>query len=452
MNHSNIGRREFVKSAAAFSLSAAQLRARSKGAESPEPPPNIVLIMADDLGHECIGAYGGSSYSTPVLDQLANEGLRFDHCYSQPLCTPSRVQLMTGMYNVRNYEKFGVLPENQITFANFLRQAGYATCVTGKWQLGRQIDSPRIAGFDEYCLWQHTRGRIGPEGTDSRYPNPSLEINGQPREYDQGEYAPDIVSDFACEFFERNQNQPFLLYYPMILTHCPFSPTPDSEDWDRKSKGSETYKGEVRYFRDMVTYMDKIVGKIVTKLGELDLLEKTLLLFTGDNGTDEPVVSRLRDRWIAGAKGTMTDAGTHVPLIASWPGHMSGGRASSDLVDFSDFFPTLCQISGAPIPDNLKIDGNSFLPTIRGEKGPARPWIYSWFSRDGIVSSAREFARTQRYKLYRTGQFYDLLNDSLEERDLQHIEHGQEASRTKEMLQKVLDQYANARPYGLEDS
>ncbi len=173
---------------------------------------------------------------------MAATGLRFSHCYSQPLCTPSRVQLMTGKYNVRNYTVFGRLEASQTTFAQRLRDAGYATCIVGKWQLGEDAALPSHFGFDEHCLWQLLR-------RPSRYANPGLEINGRLVDEPPGRYGPDIVADYACDFIGRHRGQPFLLYYPMILTHCPFEPTPDSSDWDPASKGSPTYKGEPQVLR-----------------------------------------------------------------------------------------------------------------------------------------------------------------------------------------------------------
>lgn len=190
--------------------------------------PNILLLMADDMGYECVNANGGSSYQTPHLDKLAETGMRFEHCYSQPLCTPSRVKIMTGMSNVRNYVQFGVLKRDQTTFAHLLKKAGYATCIVGKWQLGKEADSPQHFGFDESCLWQHTRPARD-EGRDTRYPQPHLEINGEAKDYPAEAYGPAIVSDYLCDFMERHKDQPFLGYYPMILPHNPFVPTPDSE-------------------------------------------------------------------------------------------------------------------------------------------------------------------------------------------------------------------------------
>jgi arylsulfatase A len=406
----------------------------SRGQEA-ERRPNIVLMMADDFGYECVAANGGMSYATPHLDQLARQGIRFRHCYSQPLCTPSRVQLMTGVYNIRNYTTFGTLPESATTFANLLRNAGYRTCVVGKWQLR---GDPRKSGFDEHCLWQLNR-------VPERYPNPGLEINGQRVDYQNGEYGPDVVSDYACDFIRRNRQRPFLVYYPMILTHCPFCPTPDSPDWDPASPGSDTYKGNPRYFADMVAYLDKTAGKLVRALDENGVRAQTLVLFTGDNGTDKPVVSRLGQREVAGGKGQMTDAGTRVPLIASWPGQTPAGQVSDDLVDFSDFLPTLCEITGTPVPDSLPVDGVSLAPQLTGRPGTPREWAYCWFSRNG-GPRGQQWARNQRYKLYADGRFLDVSADVLEERPLPGESLTAEQRTTRARLQQVLDRFRDARP------
>jgi arylsulfatase A len=407
--------------------------------------PNIILLMADDLGYETVGAYGGESHATPNLDKMAAAGIRFEHCYAQPLCTPSRAKIMTGIYNVRNYVRFGLLDRKQTTFAHLLKGAGYATCVVGKWQLGKEEDSARHFGFDESCLWQNTRGRTNERGCDSRFENPSLEINGEPKDYRNGEYGPDVVSDYACDFIERNKDEAFLVYYPMILTHCPFVPTPDSDEWDPKSPGSKTYRGDPKYFGDMVTYMDKIVGKLATKLDELDIRDNTLILFTGDNGTDM-VTSIINGKRFAGMKGSMTDGGTRVPLIASWPGTIPAGRVTSDIVDFSDFLPTMCEAAGVEVPEKLNVDGRSFLPQLLGKQGTPRDWIYIWYSRTGNADRAKVFARDQRYKLYRTGMFYDVSQDALEKRPLNVETLGDDVKQTHAMLRKALDKYENARP------
>ena len=398
--------------------------------------PNIVLIMADDLGYECVGANGGTSYQTPVLDSMAKEGMRFEHCYSQPICTPSRVKLMTGISNIRNYIEFGLLDSKATTFAHLLKKEGYATCVVGKWQLKGGLEGPNNFGFDEYCLWQLNR-------RPSRFPNPGLEVNGKQVDYNKGGYGPDVVSDYACNFIGRNKDKPFLVYYPMILTHCPFEPTPDTKDWDPKSKGSPTYKGNARYFGDMVRYMDKIIGKILRRLEDEGVRENTLVVFVGDNGTDKPVVSRMNGREVVGAKGAMHDGGNRVPCIVSWPGTIPTGVLSTEILDLSDFLPTFCEMSGTPVPEG--IDGKSLLATLKGGKKKHRDWIHIWYSRNGINRQAKQFVRNQRYKLYGDGRFFDVKKDVLEKSPLQSP-LSEEQRQVRSLLKRGLDHYRDKRP------
>ena len=371
---------------------------------SPAPAalkPNLILIMADDLGYETIGANGGTSYRTPALDKLAATGVRFTHCYAQPLCTPTRVQIMTGLSNARNYINFGNMDPQAVTFANLLKRAGYATCIAGKWQLGQDLDLPKKFGFDEYCLWQHTR-------RPPRYANPGLEINGVEKDYTNGEYGPDLVNNYALDFIARKKDGPFFLYYPMMLTHAPYQPTPDSQSWDPRANGEKVNQAD-KHFGDMVAYMDKLIGKLVAKLDALGLRDNTLILFLGDNGTGKGTRSMMGDREVIGGKGSTTAAGMHVPLIANWPGQVVAGNVCSDLVDTTDFLPTLLEAAGVPLPTELKLDGRSFLPQLRGKQGQPREWIYSWYSpRQGADLTVREFAFNHRFKLYRTGDFFDL--------------------------------------------
>ncbi len=369
--------------------------------------------MADDLGYETIQANGGTSYRTPNIDAMAKSGIRFEHCYAQPLCTPSRVQIMTGIYNVRNYVRFGLLDTSQTTFGHLFREAGYRTCVVGKWQLGKDSISPQWAGFDEHCLWQVTEGRIDSTGRDTRFSKPVLETNGQVKTYAADEFGPEVVSSYGLDFIERASEgrKPFLLYYPMILTHCPFSPTPGSPEWLMDDTTVMQYKGQAHYFEDMMAYTDQIIGNINKKLSELGILENSLVIFTGDNGTDVPVVSMLDGRSVAGAKGKSTDAGTRVPLVVNWPGKIAPGQINSDLIDLTDILPTICEAAGIEIPVEPKLDGRSFLPQLLSKPGNPREWIYSWYSRNGEEEKARIFARTKEYKLYSTGEFYHVPKD-----------------------------------------
>ncbi|VGO18925.1 sulfatase-like hydrolase/transferase [Pontiella sulfatireligans] len=335
--------------------------------------PNIVLIMADDMGYECVGANGSEDYLTPVIDDLAAEGLRFEQCFANPICTPSRVKIMTGIYNARNYVSFGKLDRSQTTFAHLLKEAGYATAIAGKWQLGSEVDSPQHFGFDEACLWQHTRGRKRKGGFDTRYANPQLEINGKEVDYLNGEYGPDICADFICSFIETNKDKPFFAYYPMILTHWPFDATPDSDDWDPKYMGSTTNKGpgdetdQKRHFKDMVQYMDKLVGRIADALDRAGVRENTLVIIAGDNGTDKPIITQWNDREVVGRKSETVDEGTRVTMVMSWPGVLQPRVDKTELVEFSDILPTLCDLAGAALPKNYPGDGQSLTPVMFGK-------------------------------------------------------------------------------------
>jgi arylsulfatase A len=407
--------------------------------------PNIILIMADDLGYETIGANGGTSYKTPVLDQLASSGARFTHCYAQPLCTPTRVQLMTGQSNARNYVMFGMLDPRAVTFGNLLKQAGYATGIMGKWQLGHDPGLPKKFGFDESFLWQHTR-------RPPRYANPGLEINGVKKDYANGEYGPDLVNNYALDFIARKKDGPFFLYYPMILTHAPYQPTPDSPDWDAKATGEQVNRN-VKHFGEMVSYMDKLIGRLVAKLDALGIRDNTLIFFLGDNGTGRGTSSMMGNKSVQGGKGTTTSYGMRVPLIANWPGNLVAGKVHNDLVDTTDFLPTLMEVAGVKPPLGMKLDGRSFLQQLRGQKGQPREWIYSWYAPRQLPNTSmvvREFAFNDRYKLYRSGEFFDLGNDLEEKTPLSVSSLKGEAGAAAKLLQKALDKYRNVRPAQLD--
>ncbi|MCB9883591.1 MAG: sulfatase-like hydrolase/transferase [Planctomycetes bacterium] len=386
-----------------------------------EGPPNIVLIMADDLGYENLGCYGSKVYATPNIDRLAASGMRFDHAHAQPICTPSRVQLMTGIYNNRNYIRFGLLDPAARTFASVLKEAGYATCIAGKWQLEGSFDGPRKFGFDHYCLWQLTR-------RPSRYPNPGLEIDGEEKDFKEGQFGPDLVCDYICDFLEKHRDPktgPFLVYYPMIAAHWPFVPTPDHPDWDpkmwRDAKDEPGGFKEPKYWDAMVRYTDKMVGRIVDKLEALGLRDNTLVIFTGDNGTYTSITSRFRGRDYRGGKGSPKDNGTHVGFVASWPAVIEPKTTSDELVDLADVFPTLLDVAGVSHPPDPapRIDGISLAPVFRGKaRSPAKDHIFCWYERNGVRAKASQHVRDQRFKLYADGRFYDTVVDPLEERNL----------------------------------
>ncbi len=405
--------------------------------------PNVVLIMADDVGWEAFGCYGAEDYETPHIDALATQGVRFAHCYSLPICTPSRVQIMTGQYSFRNYTHFGYLNPNDKTFGHLMQQAGYKTAIAGKWQLNGLYNNlpghgdntrPNKAGFDEYCLWQLTQVA----GKGERFWSPLLEHNGKvlSAKENKGKYGPDILCDFICDFMERNNEQPFFAYYPMVLVHDPFVPTPDTiGDAPRTQAANKRIKGgknKKANFVAMVNYMDKLVGRIVAKTEELGVAENTIILFTADNGTHPSITSQWNGQPIKGGKGGMKDMGTHVPLVAYWKNHTPNGKVLDDLVDFTDLYPTLAEAAGIKLGKNDPVDGTSFLPQLQGKKGNPRDWVLChyqpyWNKQPG------QFARTAEFKLYRNGGFYAPAGDLDEKKPLEHI------TPVYEKLKKALD-------------
>jgi arylsulfatase A len=389
------------------------LVATTSGADDPDRradrPPNVVLIMADDVGYECFGSYGSKQYETPHLDRMAANGIRFEHCYSQPLCTPSRVKLMTGLSNVRNYSAFSVLNRDQTTFADYLRDAGYRTAAAGKWQLygAEHYDArfrakgtlPGDAGFDRWCLWQV-------DELGERYWGPLMNVDGENRQYPADAYGPDVAADFLADFMAEKSDKPFFAYYPMILVHGPFPRTPHVPAGEKHTKQQS--------FEAMVAYVDHLVGRLVARTEELGIAENTLFLFTTDNGTGKGLNSRLGDVTIAGGKGQTTDAGTRAAMIGYWPGTIAPGRVSSDLVDFSDFTPTLLHVAGASPTPKVPFDGRSFLPQLLGKPGMPREWIHLYYCPRPERTKPVRFVRDQRWKLYGDGRFYDVAADPLE--------------------------------------
>jgi arylsulfatase A len=349
------------------------------------------------------------------------------------------MQLMTSKYNVRNYVNFGEMDPKSVAFGNLFKSAGYITCMAGKWQLGRELEKPKKYGFDEYCLWQHLR-------RPSRYPNPGLEINGVEKDFKNGEYGPDIVNDYAIDFVTRHKDKPFFLYYPMMLTHGPYMATPDSKDWDPKET-KESGSKDPQHFADMVQYMDKLIGKLVATLDKFSLRENTLVLFVGDNGTGAGTKSMMGDKVVIGAKGSTNTFGMRVPLIASWPGKIATGKVSDDLVDSTDFLPTICDAAGVSTAAAGKIDGHSFLPQLKGETGSPRQWIYSWYAPHG--ENLREFAFDQHYKLYRSGEFFDVAADPDEKKPLKVGSLTGAAADAAKKFEAALTEYRDARPASL---
>lgn len=416
--------------------------------------PNIVLILADDMGYECLGSNGGVEYMTPNLDRLADQGIRFTHCFSQPLCTPSRVKLMTGKYNFRNYEAFEYLNPNQITFGNLLKNAGYKTCVAGKWQLNglsskkpgnKDVTRPNHFGFDEYCLWQlhHTRA----EG--ERYANPLLTQNGVDLPRDKDAYGPQVIADYLSDFIEKNAGGPFFIYYPMILPHEPFVPTPNSPEW---ADTARRYENDTTYFADMVAYVDKMVGQIESKLKEKNLWNNTLFIFTADNGTNTAVFSGTDKGIIQGGKGETINTGNHVPMIVSWPEKIKTARVFNGLVDFSDVLPTLADAAGLS-SSSYHTDGESFFDVLLGEKkrkSKREIFIHYTPRWSKWQKNHNRWVMNGEYKLYRDGQFYNTAKDP-GEKDTLKTKNREERVIIKK-FEKILLEKENEFPFFWNDN
>lgn len=410
-----LSRREFSTLLAASAAMALTGCATTEGRKTPMERPNVLLILADDFGYEVPGCNGGTSYSTPNIDALAAGGTRFVHCYSSPVCSPTRVNLLTGRYGFRTTEEWAYIPPAEITIGHVLGNAGYATGMAGKWQLAVLKDDPQHVartGFAENCCWGWHEG--------PRYYYPCIRQNGVLRTDVQDRYGPDVFCEFMIDFMSRHRNEPFLAYYPSVLTHFPKGDEPPPAG------------GKHKNYAEMVAALDEEVGKLVAGLDALGLRERTLILFTGDNGTPRGIQSKMDGTTIVGGKGAFTDAGTHVPLIANWPGVTPAGRVSNDLVDFSDFLPTLAELAGALLP-NVPIDGKSFAPQLRGLPGTPREWAY-------VEYQGTRWARDQRWKLYGDGTLYDMANDPFEERPVPPDSVSPEASQARQKLTLALAQ------------
>ncbi|GAB5441795.1 MAG: hypothetical protein Fues2KO_21440 [Fuerstiella sp.] len=421
--------------------------------------PNILLIMADDLGVEGLGCYGGTSYRTPNLDRLAAGGLQFTAAYAQPLCTPTRVQIMTGRYNHRNWTYFGILPPEESTFGHHLQRAGYRTGIFGKWQL-QSYDPPDLpnadarrgtglhpkdAGFDRYALFHalHT------EDKGSRYANPTM-LEGKANQPGTlktypGRYGENVWVEKIVDFLKQPSDRPAFVYYPMALPHRPFEPTPESDEWNPRNVPEE----DVRFVTDMVEYMDTAVGRLVEQLDQHNLRKNTLVLFYSDNGFHRAVYSRLNDgRIIRGGKGESLQTGIHVPLIANWPGRIPP-NSTDRIVDASDFVPTLCELAGTQAPENS--DGVSFAPLLFGDDGPERTAAFFWYDpRPGWDKERFRrsvFAVDHDYKLFRDGRLFRLGPDMLQETAVDPLQMTPKDEAARNRLQQVItEQLAEGEP------
>ena len=388
-------------------------------AASSDAKPNIIVILADDLGIGTVGCSGADTFKTPNVDALAAGGIRFTTCYSAPNCGPSRALMMTGRYGFRTGMTGNDKPAvahleagrtSEVMIPKVLKARGYATASAGKWS---QIPlQPADWGFDEY---------IRTKGSGSYWPTPERNtymINGEEKDWPEGQYMPDLTERFVFDFINRHKNGPFYVHYSLAHIHTDILPTPDSPP------------NSDDLFSDNVAYMDKLVGRLMAELDRQGLREKTLVIFTGDNGTygNEAPRSTIGGRELCGAKGMLLEGGSRVPLVASWPGHIPAGRVCEDLTGLVDFLPTLAEVAGAEVPSGQPIDGQSFAPQMLGERGTPREWVFVMLGRHWYVRDAG-------WKLTDTGELFDMRDAPFAERE---ATAGAEAEAARRRLGAVL--------------
>ncbi len=350
--------------------------------------PNIIFILADDLGIDNLGCYGSDKHKTPNLDKLAASGTRFETCYAAPVCGPSRCLLMTGRYAFRTgglgnqswrEGAPGAKSVDEKPVATLLKQAGYATGMAGKW---RQVgETPREWGFDEYITDPTASGWFW---------QTKHQKNGEQVTVPDGTYAGDVVHEFTVDFLRRNKDKPFFFYYSMHHVHGPIQRTPDTAK-----------DGQPNLYEDNIRYMDKQVGAVIAELEKLGLREKTLVIFSGDNGTALTHPSTIGGRMPNGKKGSLLEGGSRVPFIASWPGVTPAGKVSKDMISFADPHATFAELAGVKLPDGMKFDGRSFAPQLRGEKGTPREWAY-------VQLNAKWFVREPGFKMNEKAELFDV--------------------------------------------
>ena len=382
--------------------------------------PNIIFVLADDLGIDGVSAYGADFFKTPVIDKLAKEGIRYTNAYTVPLCGPSRALILSGRYGFRtgavNQDMTGeIKPSAENFMPSILKKAGYTSSMIGKW--GQLPLGPAEFGFDDYLRFFGSGSFFNEEGKKDKYV-----VNGKEAVLKDGEYMPDLMHDHMVNFLAQHKKDPFYLYYSLSHVHGEIVATPDSKP------GTTDYK---ELYTDNISYMDKLVGKLVHTLDSLKLRENTLIVFFGDNGTagEAAQIGRVQGQKLSGKKGTMQECGSLVPMIVNWPAMIKKPGVSSSLIDAADFIPTFAELAGAPLPTNNVLDGVSFAYQLKGGKGTAREWIFTGLGKDWYV-------RSDNWKLMRSGDLYDMRKAPFEEK---LVVLDDKTTAEKQKLQAILD-------------
>lgn len=425
----------------------------SDSTSEPAPNYNIIYILADDLGYGDLSCYGQEYFTTPNIDRLAAEGMVFTQHYAgSTVCAPSRSSLMTGLHTGHTFirgnkevkpEGQYPIPDSTYTLAEMLRGRGYRAGAFGKWGLGPpgSEGDPLQQGFDEFYGYncQRLAHHYYPRFLWNNDQRDSLPGNfGQAK----GQYAPDLIHERALKFIEKNQNRPFFLFYPNVIPHAELAAA-DSliEKYDSLLPSGQPYRGydagpEYRLgryesqdrphaaFAAMIETLDQQVGDIMQKLDELDLAERTLVIFTSDNG---PHLEAGADPDffdsngpLRGYKRDLYEGGIRVPMIAHCPGFIAPGQQTDHISAFWDVFPTLAALTGAPPP--AVTDGISFLPTLQGESNRQNKHSYLYWEfheKGGRVAIRRGNWKGVRYDVLEDPdsplELYDLTKDPGEE-------------------------------------
>ncbi len=402
--------------------------------------PNVVLIVADDLGGRDLGCYGSTFYKTPHVDGLAKAGVRFtDFSAAGPVCSPTRASLLTGQYPAR----LGVtdwlpgrpdrpdqmlnrppladhLPANVATLPRALKAAGYATASIGKWHLGGEGHGPTKYGFDVNVAGDHT-------GTPRSYFAPFADKAGTIPGLENapaGEYLTDRLAAEAVKFITANKDKPFFLYLPHYAPHTPLRAKPDVA---AKYKGPPVAGRQSNpVYAAMVEGVDDSVGTVVKALDDLKLADKTIVLFTSDNGglatTEGGPTGATYNGPLREGKGFLYEGGVRVPLVVRWPGVVKPGTVTAERGCSIDFLPTLLDACGVP-PGEAKPDGVSLLPVLKGGTLPPRPlfWHYPHYANQGSKpgGSVRD-GDLKLVEFYEDGrrELFDLKKDPGEARNL----------------------------------
>ena len=361
--------------------------------------PNVLLVITDDQGYGDFSAHGNPVLQTPVLDRLAAESIRFDRFFVSPLCAPTRASLLTGRYSLRTGTR-GVaagdelMRSEEVTIAEALRDAGYRTGLFGKWHNGEHYpNDPRGQGFQEVLGYNL--------GHWNNYFDTTLLKNGLPQKT-QG-YIVDVIGEAATNFMQAKAREPFFCYVAFTTPHSPHQ-VPDAYFERYKAKG---LTDELACIYGMCANLDDNVGRLLKCLDEQGLRENTIVVFLTDNGPN----GQRFNAGMRGAKGTLHEGGSRVPLFVRWPARFKEPRLVQPIAAHLDVFPTLIELCGVPMPKTLPQDGRSLVPLMEGKTDgwPDRTFVQQHMLA-GPKGATRAAVRTQRYRAVKEGPQWELFD------------------------------------------